>query len=295
MKKLFLLFFLSTLSLAQAQLKVAALHPLIGDLVSQVGGEHVTVLNLLKPGGDVHHFEPSARDIANLQSVKVIFASGKGLENYLGSLRDSVPGASTVEVGKPIPSIVIQPGNALFYCCPAHSAGALDPHWWHSLDNLKRAARVVSDALAKADPANAEAYKVGSANTQARIAGYKAWAQQQLSSIPRADRKLVTAHAAYGYFCKEFGFKSIPMLGVSREGEASGVYVTEAIKIIQTERIRAVFPEDQSNPKALKEIVRGTAVRIGDELVADGTHPQVHTIEAMIRHNVNAIVKALKP
>lgn len=281
--------------MVQAQLKVAALHPLIGDLVSQVGGERVEVIQLLKPGGDMHHFEPSARDIASLQAVKIIFASGKGLENYLGSLRDSVPAAQIVEVGKPIPSIVIQPGNAVFYCCPEHSVGGLDPHWWHSLDNLKRAARVVCDALCAADGVNAEAYKAASVAAQARIASYKAWAQQQLAVIPRSDRKLVTAHAAYGYFCKEFGFKSIPLLGIGREGEASGAYVTEAIKAIKTERIRAVFPEDQSNPKALKEIVRNTGVYIGDELVADGTHPKVHTIEAMIRHNVNAIVKGLKP
>jgi zinc/manganese transport system substrate-binding protein len=295
MKSFLFLLLAAFATAAQAQLKVAALHPLISDLVSQVGGEQVQVLSLLKPGGDVHHFEPSASDVAKLQTVKLIFASGKGLENYLGSLRDSVPTAQIIEVGRPLPSIVIQPGNALFYCCPAHAAGALDPHWWHSLENLKRAARVVGDALATADPAHAATYKTNTTATQARIAGYKTWAQQQLSVIPRADRKLVTAHAAYGYFCKEFGFKSIPLLGIGREGEVGGTYVATAIQAIKDNHIRAVFPEDQSNPKALKEIVRDTGAKIGDELVADGTHPKAHTIEAMIRHNVDAIVKALKP
>lgn len=293
--KTLLLTLLCTTTAALAQLQVASLHPLVGDLVGQVGGDKVKVLELLKPGGDVHHFEPSARDIANLQKVKVIFASGKGLENYLDSLRDSVPGATVVEVGRTIPSIVIQPGNALFYCCPAHAAGGIDPHWWHSLENLKRATRVVAEALITADPANEAAYKANSTATQARLAGYKAWAQQQLSVIPRADRKLVTAHAAYGYFCKEYGFKSIPLLGIGREGEVGGTYVAEAIKAIKDNGIRAVFPEDQSNPKALKEIVRDTGAKIGGELVADGTNPEAHTINDMVRRNIETIVSALKP
>jgi zinc/manganese transport system substrate-binding protein len=295
MKTLVLTLALFVTSLAQAQLKVATTHPLLEDLVTQVGGKQVSVLNLLKPGGDVHHFEPSARDISALQKVSVIFVSGKGLENYLGSLRDSVPSATIVEVGKPIPSIVIQAGSELFYCCPAHSSGGIDPHWWHSMENMRRAAKVVGDALAKADPANAASYKANTTATQARLAGFKAWAQQQLAVIPRSDRKLVTAHAAFGYFCKEFGFKSIPLLGVGREGEVGGAYVADAIKAIKDNNIRAVFPEDQSNPKALKEIVRDTGVRIGGELVADGTNPEAHTIEAMLRRNIDAVVAALKP
>jgi zinc/manganese transport system substrate-binding protein len=290
--------FLLLLSLATscvAQLQVATTHPLLQDLVAQVGGKEVQILNLLKPGGDVHHFEPSARDIAALEKVSIVFASGKGLENYLGSIRDSARGVTVVEVGRTIPSIVIQSGNELFYCCPAHSAGGIDPHWWHSMENMRRAARVVSDALTKADPAKAEIYKANCTATQAKIAGHKAWAQQQLAVIPRGDRKLVTAHAAFGYFCKEFGFKSIPLLGVGREGEVGGAYVAQAIKAIKENNIRAVFPEDQSNPKALKEIVRDTGVTIGAELVADGTNPDAHTIDAMLRRNIDAVVNALKP
>ena len=283
-------------TVASAELKVASLHPMIGNLVRSVGGKNVEVIDLLKPGGDIHHFEPSAKDIAGMKNVRIIFASGKHIETYLDNLRDSV-GASVkiVEVGKPVPSVKIEKGQEIFMCCPEHSSGGIDPHWWHSASGMQRAARYVAEELAAADPANAAAYKAGADSEEKKIAGYRAWATQQIAQIPRSDRKLVTAHAAFGYFCKEFGFKSLPLMGLGRQDEATARYLAEAIAVIREQRIKAIFPEDQANPKIIKQIVSETGVKLGDALIADGTAPGFTTFEAMLRHNVEAIVKALKP
>lgn len=280
---------------ASAQLKVAALHPLIGNLVRSVGGKNVEVVDLLKPGGDVHHFEPSTRDIAAMKNVRVIFASGKHIESYLDDLRDTVgPSVPIIEVGKPVPSLKIEKGQEIFLCCPAHSSGGIDPHWWHGPDGMKRAARYVGQELATADPASAALYKANAAAVEQQIAALKSWAQQQIARIPKSGRVLVTGHVSFSYFCREFGFKAIPLLGISREDEASPKYIAEAIKAIRDSGIRAIFPEDQANPKVLAQIVRETGVKIGEPLIADGTAPGFTTFEAMLRHNVEAIVKALK-
>ncbi len=282
---------------AGAAIKVAATHPLVGDVLRQVGGSDVTVVDLLKPGGDAHHFEPTASDLRELRGSVAVFASGKHLENYLGKLADSL-GASVpiIEVGKPIPSLKIEAGNELFLCCPAHASGGIDPHWWHGADNMSRAARFVAGELGKLDAANAAAYKTRGETTAKKFASLKSWARQQLNAIPRADRKLVTAHASFGYFCKEYGFKFVPLLGLAKEEDFSPQYVTEAIKIIREQRIKAAFPEDQANPKVLTEIVRETGIKIGDPLIADGTAPGAgSTFEGMLRHNVGVLVKALRP
>lgn len=280
---------------AHAELKVAALHPILGDLARQIGGSHVQVIDLLKPGGDIHHFEPSARDLTAASGISLVLASGKGIESYLGKLRDTLGTNVTIlEVGRPIPSIKIDPSSDMFLCCPAHAAGGIDPHWWHSAENMRRAARVIADTFSNADPTNSPTYKTNADNAQKHFAELKKWAQQQLSAIPRSDRKLVTAHAAYGYFCKEYGFKSVPVLGLAREEEASAQYLTETIQIIRQHKIRALFPEDQANPKILEEIARETGAKIGSPLIADGTSPKAHTFETMLRHNVQAIVSALK-
>ena len=179
-------------------------------------------------------------------------------------------------------------------CCPAHSSGGIDPHWWHSAENMKRAARVIADAFSEADPANKAAYDSNAEVARQRLTEVKNWAQQQISQIPKSDRKLVTAHAAFGYFCKEYGFKSLPLLGLSREDEASPKYIAEAVKTIRANSIRAVFPEDQANPKVISEITRETGVKVAKPLIADGTSQNAATFDAMLLYNVGVIVEYLK-
>lgn len=296
MKLLFHALSLIAAVVCQAQtIKVAALHPLMGDLARQVGGTRVEVVDLLRPGGDVHHFEPTARDLQAMKGSVLILAAGKNLESYLGNLRDSVGSVPVIEVGRTIPSIKLQPGSELFLCCPTQSAGGIDPHWWHSAENMQRAAKIVADEFTKVDPAGKDIYKANADATRAKLATLKSWAQQQIAQIPRSDRKLVTGHAAFSYFCKEFGFKNMPLLGLGREDEASAQYVAQAVQIIRDNKIRAAFAEDQANPKILKEIVRETGVKLGKELVADGTSPEAHTFETMLRRNVESVVEALKP
>lgn len=291
-----LLFFLlfSTLT-ATAAVKIGTLHPILADLTRQVGGANVEVIEILKPGSDIHHFEPSAKDIAAMRGSVLILAMGKNLETYLDKLRDSVgTSIKVIEVGRPIPSLKMDASQEIFVCCPQHAHNSIDPHWWHSAENMKRAARIVSDELSTADPTNAVAYKAGAKAAVTRFDELKRWAQQQISVIPRADRKLVTAHAAFGYFCKEFGFKSLPVLGIGRSDDISSQYIAQTIQAIRDNKIKAVFPEDQANPKVLSEIVRSTGVKTGSPLVADGTSKNAHTFETMLSHNVQAIVEALK-
>lgn len=279
-----------------AAIKLATLHPIIADLARQVGGSHVEVVEILKAGGDVHHFEPSAKDIAAMRGARFILASGKNLESYLGKLRDSVgAGVRIVEVGRLVPSVLMEASSEIFVCCPHHAKSSIDPHWWHSADAMERAARVLADEFAAADPANKDAYKENAKAAGKRFSALKAWAKKELTQIPRSDRKLVTAHAAFGYFCKEYGFKSVPLLGLGRTDDASPQYLAQTIEVIRSNNIRAVFPEDQANPKVLAEITRGTGARIAQPLVADGTAPHAHTFEAMLRYNVGVITAALKP
>lgn len=275
-----------------ADIKVATLHPLLADLAEQVGGDNVEVVNLLQPGSDIHHFEPSPKTLATMRGAQLVLASGKGLEPYLDKLRDSLEsGCEIIEVGAKIPSIALPEDGDDDH----HHHGAVDPHWWHSAENMKRAARIVADAFGKADAANQKAYRERAATAAKQFGQLKTWAQKQILQIPAADRKLVTAHAAFGYFSKEFGFESMSILGIGRGDEASARHIAEIIRFIRNNNITAVFVEDQANPKVMEAIVKGTGVKLGRALIADGTAVEAHTFETMLKHNVTSIVEAMKP
>lgn len=294
LSSLLALTFLLSASVDAGPLKVASLHPLLTDLAQQIGGDQITVIEIMKPGGDIHHFEPAAKDLAAMRGVRLVLASGKGLESYLPKLRDSLgAGIQIVEVGEKIPSIPSTCNHDHDGDEEATHHHGADPHWWHSVENMKRAVRILADAFSEVAPENKDIYDAGAKAATKRFAERKTWAQKEISTIPRDQRRLVTAHAAFGYFCKEYGFDSMSVLGVGRADDVSTKYIAQTIQTIRDSKIKAVFPEDQANPKVLEEIVRSTGVKMGVTLIADGTAKEAHTFERMFTHNVSSIVSAL--
>jgi len=283
---------LSPAGTAQAQLKVASLHPLITDVARQVAGQHAHVIQLIDPHADPHHFQPSPKSLHKAKGAVLYLASGKNLETYLDKLRNTLGNsAKVVEVGKTIPSHSISDRDSHYVCCPNHSYSSIDPHWWHRVSNIQKAARVIAGEFASADPENAKAYKANAAAYSKRMATLNSWIKREVSKIPRKQRILSTAHAAFGYFCKEYGFKALPIKGLTTQQKTSAVYQAQAIQEIRKHEVKAIFPEQRSNPKALHIIAREAGVKIAGTLVADGAP----NYEKMMRDNVTKIVAALAP
>lgn len=285
-----LLFFV--LSLAAHGLDVASLHPLITDAVKQVGGERVNVVEIVKPGMDVHKFQPKAGDLKKMAKASLIFASGKNLEPYLNDLTDSLQAHQTViEVGQSIPSQKITAEDQIYACCEHHAAGGIDPHWWHNVRNMERAIRVIEKELTKADPAGKDIYAANSKTARATLSQLDRWVKGQVATIPRGKRHLVTAHAAFGYFCKGYGFKASFVQGLTAQGELSATQLADSIEQLQIERIPVVFPEKSANPKILQQIAKQSGATLGKPLIADGS---TKSYQAMIQSNVTNIVAGLK-
>ncbi len=272
---------------AGAGVKVAVLHPLLGDLVEKVGGEQVQVVDLMGPGGDPHKFEPGARELREAKGAQLYFVCGKGLEPYLPKLRDAVGADRVVEVGETLPTL-----KAEVLCehdGHAHLHEEVDPHWWHSIDCWRRAATRVRKELAGIDAVNADLYRKRATAVRKDLARLHLWASRELSKVPAEHRTLATAHAAFAYFCNEHKWKMLAVQGLNRERVDSPKFVAEVASAIRKERVQAVFPEQRSNPKMLRTVADGAGIAVGEPLMADGGD----SIEKMFRYNVNTIVAAL--
>ncbi len=283
-------------ALAQSKLAVASLHPMLTDLAQQVGGANVSVRAILPPGTDVHTFNPSPAQVKEISSCRLVLASGKHLESYLEKLKDNLgTGTAIVEVGRTIPSLVINAKDSAFLCCPEHASGALDPHWWNSLENMSRAAEVVASEFAKADPAHADDYQANAKAYRATLDELKKWAKKEISQIPSSQRIIPTAHLALSYFAKEFGFKLLPIQGLSTQTQASSQEVAEAVSKIKSTGVPVIFQEAGTNSKHLEEIIRETGVKKGGELIADGNGTGARLgFVASFRHNITTLVAGLK-
>lgn len=272
-----------------AELKVASLHPLVGDLLRQVGGDKVEIVDLIGPNGDPHSFDPAPKDLAAADGASLYFASGMGMEGYLPDLREILVGkARIVEVGRTLPALHGKCDHEGHDHAHDHE---VDPHWWHSVDLFRRAAGVVADELSAASPQNKELFQANAQAYRAKLDELEKWVKREVIRIPRDRRKLATAHAAFQYFCEAYGFEAYPVQGLNRERMPDAAKLAELIATLKKERVAAVFPEKESNPKMLESLTRDSGIKLGGELVADGRG--MTSYEEMVRSNVTAIVAAL--
>jgi zinc/manganese transport system substrate-binding protein len=284
-------------SSSAAPLQVATMHPVLTEMAQQVGGNFVKVTAIVPAGADVHHFSPTPADVKKLSGTHLVLVAGKRIENYLDKLRSNLnAGQQIVEVGKNIPSEKIEPGDETFLCCPEHAKGAIDPHWWNSIENMQRAGRIIADAYAEKDPANKADYRANAAAWSAKLDGVKKWAKREISVIPASNRKLATAHLSLRYFAKEFGFKLLPVQGLNHNTSPTSDELAKAINTVRENKITALFPEQGVNAKYLQQLASGTGVKIAGELIADGNGTgKLAGYEAAFKHNIQTIVAALKP
>jgi zinc/manganese transport system substrate-binding protein len=268
---------------AQDRVNVVTSFSILGDFVKNVGGERVNVTTLVGPDGDVHVYTPAPADAKKIADAKLLVINGLGLEGWLPRLLQSS--------GSKAPIVIAAKNIA-----PLKLGSDADPHAWQSVANAKKYVANIRDALGAADPADAETFR---ANTQAYLAELDALdreVREAIGKIPESRRKVISTHDAFGYFASAYGIKFIAPLGVSTESEASARDIAGIITQIKTAKIPAVFLENISDPRLIRQIAAETGARIGGTLYSDsltGEKGDAPTYIDMVRHNIRALTSAL--
>ncbi len=275
---------------------VVATTSFIADLARNVGGERVRVTALMGPGVDPHLFKASEGDVTRLGEADLTLYGGLHLEGRMSEVleRLSERGVPCVAVTSGVP-----PGRLI----RSGPGGTPDPHVWHDVSLWMEAARTVRDALSRVDPAGADGYATRCEAYLAELARLDAEVRDRLRAVPRERRVLVTAHDAFAYFGRAYDVEVRGIQGISTVAEAGGRDIREVADLIARRRIPAIFVESSVSPRVIESLqaavqARGFEVAIGEALLSDalgdpGT--QEGTYVGMIRHNVAAILRGLRP
>lgn len=266
----------------------------IGDAAAVVGGEHVRVTSLMGAGTDPHLYKASARDVNKLRDADIVFYNGLFLEAQMEDVLEQLAELQTVvAVSSGIDRAALLPS--------ANYADEFDPHIWFDVTLWMQAVEQVRDTLMAEDPANAADYEANAAAYLAELEALHAYVQEQAAMVPEEQRVLVTAHDAFSYFGRAYGFEVLGLQGISTASEAGTADVKDLADFITDRRIPAIFVESSvplRNIEAVQAAVRsrGFDVQIGGRLFSDamgdaGT-PE-GTYLGMVRHNIDTIVAAL--
>ncbi|WP_279023078.1 metal ABC transporter substrate-binding protein [Gibbsiella quercinecans] len=277
----------SPLALAKTVDAVASFS-ILGDIVKQVGGEHVKVTTLVGPDGDPHSFEPSPKDSKLLSQADVVFVSGLGMEGWIDRLV-SASGyrGKVITTSEGINSRKMEEDGET----------VTDPHAWNSMKNGVQYATNVMNALIAADPQDAGYFRQRGSEYIQQLEQLDSWAKAQFAAVPQEKRKVLTSHDAFGYFGQEYGVTFLAPVGFSTEAEASASDVAGLIKQIKQEHVHTYFIENQTDPRLVKQIAAATGAKAGGELYPEALSklegPAATYVQAF-KHNVETIAASMK-
>jgi manganese/zinc/iron transport system substrate-binding protein len=269
---------------------------MVADTARNVGGERVEVTSLMGAGVDPHLYKASEGDLDRLTGADVIFYNGLNLEGKMGDLFVKMAGGGkpTVAVSEGIEKSLLRE--------PPEFQGHADPHVWFDVSMWAQTIPPVVEALSKLDPGSRPLYETNGKAYHEKLMELHGFCKERLASVPKSQRVLVTAHDAFGYFGRAYDVEVVGLQGVSTVSEVSLDGVRKLVDLIVSRKLKAVFVESSVPKRSIEAVVegcraRGHDVRIGGTLFSDAmgepNTPQ-GTYPGMVRHNVEAIVTALK-
>ena len=276
-------------------LRIVATLGQIADAVHRVGGDAVDVHALMGPGVDPHLYRASESDITRLESADAVFWNGLHLEAGMTGVLERIEdlGVRSIRVTDGIDRVRL--------LAPPEFEGAYDPHVWFDLELWTVVVASVRDALIAMDPEGEPTYRANAGAYIAEIETLDAYVHKRADTLPSGIRALVTAHDAFNYFARRYGFEVRGLQGISTESEASTADVQDLAQFISDRGIRAVFIESSVPDQGVQAVIeaagaRGHPVVVGGEIFSDamgeaGT-PE-GTYLGMIRHNIDTIVDGL--
>tara|TARA_B110000503_G_scaffold25220_1_gene39795 strand:- start:1395 stop:2315 length:921 start_codon:yes stop_codon:yes gene_type:complete len=276
------------------KLKVVTTTSMLTDLVKNIGGDLIEVNGLMGAGVDPHLYKASEGDVNKLFQADIIFYNGLHLEGKLVDVFEKMAKTKlTVSLGGSLDKNELI-GSEYF-------VSNYDPHVWFNIQFFKQFGDRVAETLAANDPVNAKKYQENTVLYQDKLDALEVEVKAIIATLPKEKRILVTAHDAFNYFGKAYGFNVVGLQGLSTATEAGVQDVRRLSQFIIDNKVKAVFIESsvpRRTIEALQEAVlsKNHDVGIGGSLYSDALG-NAGTIEGtyvgMFRANVKTIVEAL--
>ena len=259
----------------------------LADLARNVAGDRLTIRSIVKPGSEIHGYQPTPSDIERAGSADLIVENGLGLELWARKF--------TASAGN-IPTLTLSDGMEPLLIAEDAYAGKPNPHAWMSPQRTMAYVDQLERAFGTLDPAGADQFKANAIAYKQRLQRLDQELRSALQAIPEKRRVLVSCEGAFTYLANDYGLEEAYLWPVNAESQVTPKRMARLIETVRNRKIPAVFCESTVSDKAQRQVAAESGARFGgtfyvDSLsTADGPAP---TLLKLQRHNVALLINGL--
>ena len=288
------------------EINVVATTPMIGEFVSQVGGENINLTILMPPEANPHTYEPAPQDAGKIADADLVFYTGLMYEPaaLIELLENSVCGSEALaEVGESVFPIEFKEGGHDDHDDhgekghddhdeeghddhdeeghddhdghEGHGHGAYDPHFWFDPNRVAYAAEFIESKLVNFDPSNASDYEAAGKAYVTELKGLVSQVSELISSVPSQNRKLITTHESLGYLEAKFGLEVLSTIipDLDSSNEISPSQLVGVIDVIEDNNVKVIFIEAEAPSVYAETIVAETGIKAVEGLWVETLRP----------------------
>ena len=253
---------------------ISSFYPL-HEFVGRIGGDKVDAILLVPAGVEPHDWEPTVREVQQLQASDMIVINGAGFEGWVDGLLDGGYDGVITDTSKGI-----------------HVRGegvGSDPHIWLSPPNAIIQVQNIADALSLLDITNREYYQSNAKKYAAELENLDSVIREGLSEC---SRDFVSFHDAFSYFADEYNLVQHSIIpSTDPRIEATARTLQNVILLARDLRIDVVFSEDTANSRTSEIIadeIGGTVMVLSPLEINTG-----ETYVSVMNQNLENLRKAL--
>lgn len=266
--------------------KVLATFTVLADIARRVGGNHLDVESITKPGAEIHGYEPTPGDIAKANEADLIIDNGLGLESWFEQFVERVDA----------PHVVVSEGVEAMDITEDAYAGKPNPHAWMSPVNVQLYVDNMLKAFSDLDPDHASDFEANAAAYKRELQEVQDDLVSEISTLPANQRALVTCEGAFSYLARDAGLSERYIWPVNAEQQATPQQIVDVIEFVKANDVPAVFCESTVSDKPMQQVVAATGATFGGVLYVDSLSEEggpVPSYLELIRHDADTIVAGL--
>lgn len=266
----------------------AAFYPL-EYAVQQVGGDHVHVQGLTKPGGEPHDIELTPRQVGSMATSDLVLYE-KGFQPAVDQAVRQNAARRAFDVSPAADLSLVTTSDGHDHSAEDASAhSAVDPHFWLDPQRYAAVAQAIADRLSTLDPAHATAYRANAARLRADLTALDREYRTGLATC--RSRDLVTSHAAFGYLAQRYGLHQEGITGLDPEAEPNPAELAAVAAHVREVGATTIYAETLVSRAVADTLARetGATVAVLDPIEGITSESRGADYLAVMRSNLQTI------
>ena len=277
---------------AADRITVVATFSVIADMLANVGGGRIRIRTIVGAGGDCELYQPTPADVATIASARAVFINdlNEEFEPWLEPLLKQARFKGTkVVVSRNVRTLTAEEEHPV---SGRQLPTAIDQHAWLDPRNGVVYVHNIAAALERLDPADAAEYRARAATYTTQIQVVDNWAREEIASVPAEKRRALASHDSLQYIANAYGITLLAVNGWTNKTEPSAAELAKLAQQIRATRVKALFLDSITDPRAIERIASETGAVIGGTLYGDTLSPaggEADSYIQMLRHDVSTL------